>query len=84
MTQSPHGYAIGGVLRLTIAGCAPAAFNGAYACRITGASTFTYPLSIDPGQNVVAGSSSFLLNLAGNYFTTSTLVYRNAQFEVAP
>ena len=83
-TTAPHGYAIGSVNELTIAGCTPAAYNGAFACTATGPNTLTYALGADPGQNVVAGSATFMVNLAGDYFAQSTLIYRNQQFEVSP
>ena len=83
-TQSRHGYVVGGAVTLTIAGCSPDAYNGAQLVTITGASTFTYPLSSDPGTNIVAGGASQMINMGAGYFTTSSLIYRNGSFEVSP
>ena len=83
-TQAPHGYAIGSAVGLTVAGCSPDTYNGAALVTITGPSSFTYPLSADPGANVVAGSASQLIDMAAGYFAASTLIFRNSAFEVAP
>lgn len=55
-TASPHGFAIGDELDLTIAGAVPTGYNGTYLCSITGASTFTYMLATNPGTMTAAGS----------------------------
>jgi hypothetical protein len=85
-TVVPHGYAPGTTLALTISGVLPDAYNGAQKILVTGPSTFTYQLSGDPGPPTALGIASYNINMAFNYFQTSTLVYRqaNAQFEVNP
>lgn len=83
-TQAPHGYPIGAVVALTITGASPAAFNGAFSCRVTGPKTFTYPLADDPGACVLPGAYSAPINLAAGYFKASTIIYRNRAFEVSP
>lgn len=83
-TYNPHGYKIGSTIQLTISGCNPLGFNGEYDVLITDEDTFTFPLSINPGQMTIAGSASYLIDLAEGYFQTSSLIYRNGQFEVAP
>lgn len=82
-TQTPHGWTLGAVIELTIAGSAPDAFNGTFSCRVTGPSSFVYSLAADPGDNVTPGSVSFLISLSAGYFA-STLVYRGGNFEVSP
>lgn len=55
-TAAPHGYANAAVVKMTIAGATPSAFNGIYDCTITGASTFTYDLVSDPGAETIPGT----------------------------
>jgi hypothetical protein len=55
-TAAPHGYADNAVLPFTIAGATPAGFNGTFDCTITGASTFTYALQVDPGAETAPGT----------------------------
>lgn len=55
-TTAPHGYANGTTIGLTIAGAAPAAYNGTFQATITGTSTFTYPLVNNPVAATVQGT----------------------------
>lgn len=55
-TTAPHGYTQGETIALTIAGAAPAGYNGTFQCLITGASTFTYPLLTNPGSETTPGT----------------------------
>lgn len=55
-TTAPHGYPNGDLLQLTIAGATPAGFNGTFMATVTGASTFTYPLTTSPGTATVMGT----------------------------
>lgn len=55
-TSSPHGMTTSDVISLTIAGATPSGYNGTYDCTITGASTFTYAKTSNPGSNTVAGT----------------------------
>jgi hypothetical protein len=84
VTATPLPFPIGSVVNLTISGCSPVAYNGLVACSMLNSTTFTYPLASDPGIFSLPGSVSFLLNLAAGYFVTSTLIFRNGQFEVTP
>lgn len=85
-TVTPHGWTPYATIALTVSGCVPDAYNGAYRCFITGPSSFTFPLSDDPGNASVLGSAAWNLNLVAPFFDTSSLIYRtdNAQFEVSP
>lgn len=49
-------YADGATLWLTIAGAAPASYNGTFLCTVTGAETFTYALASDPGSETIPGT----------------------------
>jgi hypothetical protein len=85
-TQTPHGYDVEQTIELTLINCAPAVYNGIVPALITGLSTFTYPMSADPGYVTQLGSVEYNINIAGGYFETSTLVFRqqSQQFEVSP
>jgi len=54
-TTTPHGIPTSDVVQGTISGCTPAGYNGTFAITSTGASTFTYPLSVNPGSLTTAG-----------------------------
>ncbi len=88
-TTDPHDYTVGETVMLTIAGITPTAYNGKVLAFITGASSFTYPLTTNPGVpgSVNSGSAAeeYNINLVAGYFT-STMVYREttSTFEVAP
>lgn len=49
---APHGYTIGDVVELTIAGADPSGYDGTFECTITSALQFTYFLADDPGAIV--------------------------------
>jgi hypothetical protein len=55
-TTAPHNIPNGQVVPLTIAGAAPAGYNGTFQCTSTGASTFTYPLAANPGAETAPGT----------------------------
>lgn len=55
-TAAPHGMTTTDVLSLTLAGFTPSGYNGTYNCTITGASTFTYALGVNPGATSVVGT----------------------------
>ncbi len=81
---APHDLALGDLVDLTIAGASPSGYNGQQRCAITGPSTFTYPLAVDPGVETVPGTFSSDLSLVAGYFS-STLVFRpfDQQFEIS-
>lgn len=91
-TTTPHGLRPTETVALTVAACAPAAFNGLVEAFVTGPSSLSWPLDTDPGQVTALGRASQDLNLIGGvpnglggYFS-STLVFRTASqtFEVNP
>ncbi|HHJ4165364.1 TPA: hypothetical protein ACQJJV_004996 [Raoultella ornithinolytica] len=53
---APHGWTNGTQVPLVISGAAPAGYNGAYTATVTGANTFTYPLTTNPGTATTMGS----------------------------
>ena len=86
VTSRPHNYTVGQTVELTLTGFAPDAYNGVVLAFIVDAMTFTYSIAGNPGPTTQLGSEIYNLNLAGGYFTTSTLVYRESSqtFEVTP
>lgn len=72
-TTVPHGFTLGDTLLVTIAGAAPAGYNGTFTATVTGASTFSYPLAVSPGSATVTGvytpeDVSELLAMATTFF----------------
>jgi hypothetical protein len=55
-TVVPHGFTVADTLLITISGETPAGYNGTFLATVTGASTFTYPLGVNPGAQTIAGS----------------------------
>ena len=55
-TAALHGFTIGSTAQVTIIGAVPAGYNGTFACRITTATQFTYPLAANPGAATQPGS----------------------------
>jgi hypothetical protein len=92
VASAPHGYKIGTVVGLTVAGAAPTAYNGLVDALITGPDTFTYPLAANPGAATAFGTASYNVNLIGGMSNSSgnpfasTLVFRqqSQQLEVSP
>ncbi len=84
---NPHGFMIGSIVEQTVTGVAPAGYNGTFDMIVSGPSTLTYTLTTDPGgPATVQGTIGRDINIAGGYFQTSTLVFRDStqQFEVNP
>lgn len=48
-TTTPHGLFTNQLV--TVSGVTPAGFNGTYAIAVTGTSTFTYTMAVDPGAD---------------------------------
>lgn len=82
----PHFLSLGTPVVLNISGNSPDGYNGLYLCSVTGPSTFTYPLTIDPGQQVTLGSYGSIVDLCYGMFANSTLAYyaNNNQFVTTP
>jgi hypothetical protein len=77
-TTLPHGYSIGDVQELTMAGNVPTGYNGTYICTITGTSSFTY-IRTNPGSLITAGSYtpedvSELVAMATTFFSQGSAV----------
>ena len=54
----PTGWDVGNTADVVIAGAAPAGYNGPFHATVTGASTFTYPLAVNPGVETTPGTFS--------------------------
>jgi hypothetical protein len=87
-TASPHNLKIGSIVEMTVSGVTPSAYNGVFHMEVvSGPSMLKYPLTTDPGGPATSqGSIGRDINIAGGYFQTSTLIFRDAtqQFEVNP
>ncbi len=85
-TTLPHGYKIGSTIALTLVGFTPEAYNGKRECVIESDTDFSYAQSSPIDIATKVGIAEYNINLAAGYFTTSTLVFREASqlFEVTP
>lgn len=86
LTALPHGFAITDTVNVAISGCLPEELNGRKQILVTTATEFTFPLGADPGAISQFGKVDYNIDIAGGYFSNSTLVYRpqSNQFEVSP
>lgn len=71
--------ATGQTFTTTIAGAVPAAYNGTYVATVTGANTFTYALTPNPGTQTTPGTylpnnAGFISNSATTFFAQGTSV----------
>lgn len=78
-TTAPHGFPSGDTLPAVIAGVTPAAYNGTQTITVTGASTFTFPITGTPGAVTVQGTVtdidvSELLAMATTFFAQGSNV----------
>jgi hypothetical protein len=64
ITQNPHNLT-GTVSGGKIIGATPSAYNGTYTFTVTGTSTFTYPLAVDPVELYVSESGYTPYNTTG-------------------
>jgi hypothetical protein len=55
-TAALHGFTTGTTAQVTIVGATPSGYNGTFACRITTATQFTYPVAANPGPATQPGS----------------------------
>ncbi len=83
--QNPHGYEIGSLVDLIIAGVNPPGYNGQFRCQIVDEFSFIYDLPTNLGLVSAPGWYSKDISLVEGYFT-STLVWRVLQnrFEINP
>lgn len=85
-TTNPHNFTLGSIVELAVSGNAPIAFNGTFQCLITGPTSFSYPLSANPGSLTSVGVAGQQVDLVSGYFVTSTLIYLTEadQFQTNP
>jgi hypothetical protein len=74
----------GTIVDYTLMGFSPNNYNGRFRSLQINQTTFTFSMNVHPPPLVVKGTVHRLLNMIGTVFKTSTLVYRNAAFEVNP
>jgi hypothetical protein len=72
-TTAPHGFTTGDIIAITIQGAVPVGYNGTHQSTVTGASTFTYPLTTNPGTETtpgtyLIGSATEVLAMATTFF----------------
>lgn len=72
-TSAPHGFTVGDAPFMAISAVVPGAYNGNFAVTITGANSFTYPLTLSPGTVTgqgfwVSGNAATLLAMATTFF----------------
>jgi hypothetical protein len=70
---------VGDEIDLLISGVTPAAYNGLFDCTVTGANTFTYPVTTNPGTATVMGYAVWqqtieLQQMATTYFGQGNMV----------
>lgn len=87
-TDGPLGYILGATIDVNVSGMVPDAYNGNVRAFVTRRDQIQYPLfiSLDEDLPTQLGQVVYNVNMAGSYFSTSTLIYRpaNRQFEVSP
>jgi hypothetical protein len=76
VTSAPHGWTIGDVIPITIAGAVPAGYNGTYTGTVVDATHITYPLASSPGAEttpgtIALGARAELLAMGTTYFAGS-------------
>lgn len=78
VTASPHNLPVNTSALLQIGGEVPGAYNGVFACAITGPSGFTYLLKTDPGAQTTAGTyqpvASSILDVGTELFAAHWIV----------
>jgi hypothetical protein len=74
----------GTIVEYTLMGFQPNDYNGKRRCLQINETTFTFNLDYYPPPVLVTGTVHRLINLIATVFNTSTLVYRNASFEINP
>ena len=74
----------GTIIDYTLEGFKPDAYNGIFRGIHINNTKFTVPMTTNPGSLVVMGFVSRKLNMVAGMFKTSSLIYRNGAFEIAP
>ncbi len=74
----------GTVIDYTLIGFDPDTYNGKFRCLHFNSTTFTFPMTTDPGSVNLLGTVNRMLNMIEPLFDISSLVYRNSAFEINP
>lgn len=69
-TAAPHTRPVGYSLYLTFAGASPSSINATFLCTVTGASTYTFVLTNNPGA--ITGTLTYVA------YSTNVAIYRQA------
>lgn len=77
VTALPHGLKTASTVSLNISGNAPDAYNGLVECFITGPSSFSFDLAVDPGIATLTGQASQDVNLIGGVPNESGTTFAN-------
>lgn len=59
-TTVPHGIDVADVIPMVVAGAVPVGYNGTVNATITGASTFTYPVAVNPGASPAGTPGTYI------------------------
>lgn len=74
---------IGQIVQFYLQDCDPDSLNGLYDSTVLSMNQFSFPVDSDPGPIKQPGSNQRYMNMLGPWFTSS-MIYRNGQFEVRP
>jgi hypothetical protein len=82
----PHGFKVLSTFPLNYLGNVPIGYNGTFMSFVVDPVTLTFKNATNPGTPSIFGKLSYDINIAGGYFMTSSLVYRQStgNFEVNP
>jgi hypothetical protein len=75
----PPGWTIGSTPQVVISGFTPAGYNGTFPAQVTGANSFTYPMTPDPGTETVMGTfqpqaAVELSQMAATFFAQGNMI----------
>jgi len=74
----------GMIVDYTLENFSPTTYNGKFRCMHLDPLVFTFPMVTTPGEVVILGKVSRLMNMVDTVMKTSTLIYRNGAFEINP
>jgi hypothetical protein len=74
----------GTMVDYTLEGFQPFTYNGKQRSMQINETSFSFPVTQDPGPIQILGTVSRIMNMVATVFITSTFVYRNGAFEINP
>jgi hypothetical protein len=75
---------VGTIIDYTLLGFSPTTYNGKFRCETINQTTFSFPMSVDPGPVSILGTVNRMMNMIEPLFNINSLVYRNSAFEINP